>query len=557
MRTFRGTFCQWRAATAALVCNLGWIASPAAHGAGVAAFKDQPFHSDELVQIIVYSKITEGAASYLLDLGTKELPVDRSKIVGYVTVPELPANLRDAEATAQIRQSLETMSAFAQRFKKAAPVLKPYIEQMTTVLGRLAKGEARFEGRWISKEEHAGILRREMAARQEAQELEEKRRLKVQKDFAFAAEQRAKGLERYNGEWLPAGQVEALRKKDAQWSEAYAQVDEKSVMDMHYKVLEVVPEGMLIHATGGNRKPPGINLDLVYLYNANNGTVAEGDLYHGDVFWSGTRTFNTKEGRMTLHTYRMNRNDAVAEVHELLYGKGPKDDPPGPGPDMVRNPPPDEDIPELLRAYDGFGSGFFIGEEGYFVTNAHVVGKALEVDIYYEEKKARARVLHVNKTADLAVLKADIAVSGLVITEEEAEPGTDIYVVGFPRPTLQGIDVKVTKGIVSSKRGLRNDASRFQIDAAIQPGNSGGALCDDCGRVRGVVVSMLSHEYVLERSGTLPQNVNYAIKTSELAAFLRSKSVKFQQTDDSEAQGPRGVGVRMVCAASGLVLVKE
>lgn len=556
MRTFRGIIWQGRAA-AAILCL--FLACPVVQGAGVAAFKDQPFHSDELVQIIVYSKITEGAASYLLHLGTKELPVDRSKIVGYVTVPELPANLRDEEATAQIRQSLETMSTFAQRFKKAAPVLKPYIEQMTTVLGRLAKGEARFEGRWISKEEHAGILGKEMAARQEALELEKKIRLDMQKGFAFAAEQRAKGLEKYNGEWLPAGQVAALRKKDARWSEAYAQVNERSVMDMHYEVLGVESDGLLIHAVGGEKKPPGINVDVVFLHSANDGTVALGDRYRSDVFWSGTRTFNTKEGSITLHTYRMNRTEAVAAVHELLFGQGPKDDPPGPGPDMVSNPPPpDEDIPELLRAYDGFGSGFFIGEEGYFVTNAHVVGKALEVDIYYEEKKAHARVLHVNKTADLAVLKADIAVSGLVITEEEAEPGTDIYVVGFPRPTLQGIDVKVTKGIVSSKRGLRNDASRFQIDAAIQPGNSGGALCDDRGRVRGVVVSMLSHEYVLERSGTLPQNVNYAIKTSELASFLRSKSIKFQQSNiDEEAQGPRGVGVKMVCAASGLVLVKK
>ncbi len=192
------------------------------------------------------------------------------------------------------------------------------------------------------------------------------------------------------------------------------------------------------------------------------------------------------------------------------------------------------------------------------MTNAHVVGKALEVDIYYEEKKLPAKVLHVSKIADLAILKAGIMVPGLVLAEEEAEPGTDVYVVGFPRPNMQGIDVKVNKGIVSSRRGLYNNESRFQIDAAIQPGNSGGALCDELGRVRGVVVETLNHEYVLAQSGGLPQNVNYAIKTSELAAFLRSKSIKFQQSNgNEEAQGPRGLGVKVVSAASALVLVKE
>lgn len=551
---------SWHAAVAAVVLILGSLACPAARGAGVAAYKDQPFHSDELVQIIVYSKITEGAASYLLDLGTKELPIDRSKIVGYVTVPELPANLREESDAAQIRESLAAMTSFAVRYKKAVPVLKPYVDQLKTVLGRLAQGEARLDGRWVSKEEHAAIRQKEMAARQAAVELEKKMQLDRQKEFAFAAEQRSKGLEKYNGAWLPAAEVAALRKKEAEWLDVQTQVNEKSVRNMQYEVLQVVSEGMLIRPYDGDAKPLGINVDQVFLYYPDNGTAAEGDLYRADVFWSGSRTFSTKGGKVTYHTYRMKRDDAVEEVWELLYGKGAKGEGTGRGPEMVGNPPEASDeegqIPALLRGYNGFGSGFFIGGEGYFVTNAHVVGEASEVDIYHEEKKVHARVLHVSKVADLALLKAEIAPSGLVLAEEEAEPGTDIYVVGFPRPTMQGIDVKVTKGIVSSKRDGANE-SRFQIDAAIQPGNSGGALCDDSGRVRGVVVATLNYEYAIERSGSLPQNVNYAIKASELSAFLRSKSVKFHQASVEDALGPRGIGVKTVCAASGLVLVKE
>lgn len=556
MRTFRGIIWQWRAAAAVLCFSLGWAACPAVQGAGVAAVKDQPFHSDDLASIIAYASINEGSATVLFDLGTREMSLDRTKVAGYVTVPELPANIRDEAATAQLRTSLEKLSAFAGRYKKAVSVLQPYIDQLKTSLDRLAQGDVRYEARWISSTEHAAILRKEMEARAAARLEDEQRQQKVQvareAERAFIAEQRGKGLERYKDKWLPRQEVELLR-------EAIDKVTAKSVSQMVYTVLQVVPNGVLIKPRSGMIRQGGLNTDFVFLYGVPKSTAAVGDFYRDDVYWCGTYSFVTRFNRVeTLHAYCFNKDEAVERVKAALAPDPEPDSRRGLPPGMVGTPPQtqEDDIPPLLRDYDGCGSGFFIGEEGYFVTNAHVVGDAATVDIYYEEKKVPARVLYVSKTADLAVVKADLAVSGLVLAEEEAELGNDIYVVGFPRPTMQGIDVKVTKGIVSSKR-VGSDESRFQIDAASQPGNSGGALCDELGRVRGVLVATLDPETVLKRTGSLPQNVNYAIKTSELAAFLRSKSVTFQQSNVTDAQGPRGIGVKMVCAASGLVLVKK
>ncbi len=545
----------WRVAAAILCFSLAWIACPAAHGAGVAAYKEQPFHSDDLATMIVYSTVQEGAVSYLFDLGSKEVSLERTKIAGYVTVPELPANIRDDEATAQLRKSFETLSAFAARFKKAVPVLQPYIDQLKTALSRRALGDVRYEGRWLSGDEYAVILRKEMEVRAVAakEELERQKQIQIAKEEerAFIAEQRAKGLERYKDKWLPRQEVEELKV-------ASDQVTEKSIKKLVYGVFQVLPEGMLVKTLDGAVRHNGLSLDMVYLYGAPKRSSAQGDFYQADVYWYGTYSFVTKLGLSnTVHAYCFDRDQAIELVRASLF---PREQPGGPGPGMVGTPPQaseEEEIPAILRGYRGSGSGFFIGEEGYFVTNNHVVEGSSAVDIYYEEKKVPARVLHVSKVADLAILKADIAVSGLVLAEEEAEPGTDIYVVGFPRPGIQGIDVKVTKGIVSSRRGLSNNETRFQIDAAIQPGNSGGALCDALGRVMGVAVEMLSFEFVLARTGGLPQNVNYAVKTSELASFLRSKSIKFQQSNATDAQGPRGVGVKMVCAASALVMVKK
>ena len=66
------------------------------------------------------------------------------------------------------------------------------------------------------------------------------------------------------------------------------------------------------------------------------------------------------------------------------------------------------------------------------------------------------------------------------------------------------------------------DARFFQISVPVQPGNSGGALVDEHGNAIGVVSGKLSAKATLLESGTLPENVNYAVKSSFLLSFLES-----------------------------------
>ena len=133
--------------------------------------------------------------------------------------------------------------------------------------------------------------------------------------------------------------------------------------------------------------------------------------------------------------------------------------------------------------------------------------------------------------------------------DRDAEIGEDVFAYGFPNPEYQGIELKITKGIISSSKGYQDDETRYQIDAAIQPGNSGGPLCDKAGRLVGVVVSALDQIAVAERTGTIPQNVNYAIKASEVLAVLRQKGVSGEGSAKPE-------GHTSVVSATGLVIVK-
>lgn len=105
--------------------------------------------------------------------------------------------------------------------------------------------------------------------------------------------------------------------------------------------------------------------------------------------------------------------------------------------------------------------------------------------------------------------------------------GEPVVVVGFPLWGLLAASPSVTTGTVSALAGPGNDSRLLQISAPVQPGNSGGPLLDEGGRVIGVVVSKLDALKVAEITGDLPQNVNFAISEAVVRAFLEGQGVAY------------------------------
>lgn len=580
MKILRVTTWTRRALATVLGFSLVWSASLSTQAAGLAVFKDHPFQSDAVASILVYSMIQETATTYELDLGSRQMVLDRSKIVAHMMVPDLLPTIDNESGMKWLRENLATLSAFAARYKNAASILAPHIDRLKTAIARCEAGDVRINSKWLSKAEYGALLQRmeesrvayEQAAKeaqQMAQVAEAKKRAseaELQKrmqqaanekkkweeterarETAYIAEQKSKGLEKYYDKWLPKDEVAALLQRDEEVRKAGKMVRENSVRDMEYSVLAVRSEGMLVRPTGG-AIPERLNLGVILLYQDNLGTVAEGDLGKADVYWCGTQVMDTSSGQVSVHSYCLDESEAIDRVRAVLFGtENTKDDSGGRRPDMVGAPAPADPANPLTGA-SGNGSGFFIGNEGYFVTNAHVVENASVVELYYDRKLLPARVMHISRASDLALLKVNAAVAGLPIAEEEMDLGVDVMAVGYPRASVQGIEPKVTKGIISSKRGLQDDDTRYQTDASIQPGNSGGPLADSTGRVVGVIVSTLLGS---SKTDVAPQNVNYAVKSTELAAFLRSRKVNFK------AQAPAGNVVKTVVAASALVVTKE
>ncbi len=85
--------------------------------------------------------------------------------------------------------------------------------------------------------------------------------------------------------------------------------------------------------------------------------------------------------------------------------------------------------------------------------------------------------------------------------------------------------------LAEKAKSLADNPRQFQISAPVQPGNSGGPLLDLAGHVAGVVVAKLNAQRVAERTGDIPQNVNFAIKGAEAIAFLQANGVQPQLED--------------------------
>lgn len=169
------------------------------------------------------------------------------------------------------------------------------------------------------------------------------------------------------------------------------------------------------------------------------------------------------------------------------------------------------------------GSGFFVTPDGYLITAHHVVAKAKTYKINLNGKILEAKLIKADAANDMALLKVDGRFSSLqVISSRDVKLGAGVFTIGFPNVDIQGSAAKLTQGNINSLSGILDDPRSFQINVPIQPGNSGGPLLDKSGNVVGVVVSQLDAVKTTLITGSLPQGVNYAVKSSYVLPLLES-----------------------------------
>jgi serine protease Do len=187
----------------------------------------------------------------------------------------------------------------------------------------------------------------------------------------------------------------------------------------------------------------------------------------------------------------------------------------------------------------GLGSGVIVTEDGYILTNNHVVDGADEVKVSLQDgRELAAKVVGRDPKTDVAVLKVEArSLPAMAMgNSENIEVGDVVLAVGNPF----GIGQTVTMGIVSAtgRATLGLDYEDFiQTDAAINPGNSGGALVDSDGRLVGINTAILS------RSGG-NQGIGFAIPVN-LARDVMEALVR----DGKVTRGYLGVMIQDVTPA--------
>ena len=163
-----------------------------------------------------------------------------------------------------------------------------------------------------------------------------------------------------------------------------------------------------------------------------------------------------------------------------------------------------KDMPDYLRRFfehrgerppqipqrNSMGSGFILTEDGYIVTNNHVVEGATEVIVRLSDRREfQAKIIGLDPRSDLALIKIDEGdLSWLKLSDDDLKVGEWVLAIGSPF----GLDYSVAAGIVSAKgRSLPTERNEnyvpfVQTDVAINPGNSGGPLLNLRGEVAGV-----------------------------------------------------------------------
>ena len=186
------------------------------------------------------------------------------------------------------------------------------------------------------------------------------------------------------------------------------------------------------------------------------------------------------------------------------------------------------------------GSGFAITANGYIVTNCHVVEDSSKITLVREGLEYPATIVAVDESNDIAILKISSSTSPIpLITSRKTKIGNTVYAMGFPNVQLQGLSPKFTSGLISSLTGLRDDPKHFQISVPVQPGNSGGALVDNRGNAIGVVTAKLSQKAAINTTGTIAENVNYALKSSYVLILLESlPEISDKLMDENSSEMP-------------------
>lgn len=228
-------------------------------------------------------------------------------------------------------------------------------------------------------------------------------------------------------------------------------------------------------------------------------------------------------------------------VAKLQSGDQPPSTPQPPPPPQTATrppptPPPSSSSPPARAEMSG-GTCFSVDREGHILTAYHIVAQRSNIEVKFRDRAWEpARVTRASKTTDLALLKVDRSTTKFLALSRDSSVhlGQKVFTVGYPVVDILGTDAKFAEGSISSLSGPGQDASWLQTSISAQPGNSGGPIISEQGDVVGVLVAKPNAEVFFKHTGSLPEDISWAVK-SEIARSLLGSVIARDPATDRDA----------------------
>ncbi len=173
------------------------------------------------------------------------------------------------------------------------------------------------------------------------------------------------------------------------------------------------------------------------------------------------------------------------------------------------------------------GTGFLFSSSDYAITSYHVVHGAKSISVrMINGERINATVAIKDTNNDIAILKLSQSPRSRqnIITigdSSSVRTGDRVFTYGFPLVDLLGNqEPRYSEGFINSLSGISNDPRLFQVSIPIQPGNSGGPVFNEKGELIGIATSSIDSIQTQKVFGSIPQNVNFAIKSSYINSLL-------------------------------------
>jgi len=295
-------------------------------------------------------------------------------------------------------------------------------------------------------------------------------------------------------------------------------VDDTGDLTGHLRVKKSLYLGDLFYLKWESKSS---NLFIYTLEDPNDGSLKD---FTVNLDWKNLTAIVKDENDTTVYNGRIfkpNKLYAASEFDKLEnYVEKPKKK-------KSKKKKPKEILDDDKVVPAGSGSGFFVSREGHIITNHHVIDECNTTKVSFKGNQIDARILAVDKTNDIAILKTNIKPNSIFpVSNEDVSLLEDVVVAGYPLGKKVSSAIKTHKGVVTALAGAGDNFSNFQTDATINAGNSGGPIMNQKGNIVGIAVATWVQKGV--------QGVHFGIKSSTLKTFASSNSLAFTQPNNKD-----------------------